>query len=61
MMLVLRTQAGLPPETREALRDEVKKHTGEDCMILSHGVDISEIQLKRDGPLWRQLFRRGIK
>ncbi len=57
-MLVLRTQACLTTEVKEALRAEVKKHTGEDCMILSHGIDIGEIQLKRESTLWRRLFRR---
>lgn len=58
-MLVLRTQAGLTPETREALRAEVKKHTGEDCIILDRGIYLSELRLKREYPLWRRLFRRN--
>lgn len=58
-MLVLRTQLELTPEAKEALRSEVKKHTGEDCIILDHGIDISELSLTRERPLWRRLFHRN--
>lgn len=57
-MLVLRTQYDLTPAAKEALRSEVKKHLGEDCIILDRGTDISELRLKRELPLWRRLFRR---
>ena len=58
-MFVLKTCAELSLETKEMLRAEFKKHTGEDCIILSHGLELDEIRLKKEQPLWRRLFRRS--
>ena len=58
-MLVLRTKFDPTPAVKEALRSEVKKHTGEDCIILSFDMELSEVHLKREQPLWRRLFRRN--
>lgn len=58
-MLVLHAQFDLTPEIKEALRSEVKKYTGEGCIILDHGINLSEFHLKRERPLWQRLFRRN--
>lgn len=57
-MLILRTDANLAKEQKEALRKEIKAHTGEDCIILDRGLQVSEIRLKKEQPLWRRLLRR---
>ncbi len=46
-MLILKTDAVLTKEQKEALRKEVKAHTGEDCIVLDRGVQVSEIRLKK--------------
>ena len=57
-MLVLHTEADLSRETKEVLRREVKNHTGEDCIVLDHGVKIELVPLKKEQSLWKRLFRR---
>ena len=37
-MWVLRTEANLSPEAIKILRKKFKKRTGEDCIILTHGL-----------------------
>ena len=58
-MLILKTDAVLTKEQKEALRKEVKAHTGEDCIVLDRGVQVSEIRLKKEQPLWWRLLRRA--
>lgn len=58
-MLVLKSGAQIDPEKKEKLRNEVKTRTGEDCIILDMGLEISEIKTKKEQPLWRRLFRKN--
>lgn len=58
-MFVLRTECDLTAEQKEILRSEFKARTGEDCVVLAHGFQIERIQLKKEQPLWRRLFRRS--
>lgn len=54
-MLVLRTELSLTSEDREKIRAEVKKHAGEDCIILDCGLRLEEVRLKKEQPLWKRL------
>ncbi len=58
-MFALKTDIELSLETKESLRAEFKRNTGKDCIILSHGLELDEIRLKKEQPLWRRLFLRA--
>lgn len=57
-MLVLKTPFDLTVEQREALRDELKERTGEDCIILTNGLQLEEVRLGKEHLWWRRLFRQ---
>lgn len=47
-MFFLTTDAHLTPEDRTVLRKEFEKHTGEKCVILSHGLKLATYPTKKD-------------
>lgn len=47
-MLVLTTEQTLEPEIKEKLRQEVMARTGEDCLILDCGLQLTQILLEKD-------------
>lgn len=47
-MWVLKTEAGLDYEHINMLREQFKKRTGEDCIILTHGLTAEWIPTEND-------------
>lgn len=47
-MIVLSAPGELSPNTKELLRKEVKEKTGEECIVLDCGVELTQISVKKD-------------
>lgn len=47
-MFVLMTPDELSPEVRKRLHDEFVEKTGEECLVLDHGIQITNISVKND-------------
>ncbi len=47
-MLFLKTEASLSKEEIEAVRSQIKERTGEDCVILTCGMTVERIPVKKD-------------
>lgn len=57
-MLVLFCKCNLNADQKEIVRAEVKKRTGEDCLIIDpEFTDIRQIKTQKDraAPLWKRL------
>ena len=56
-MLVLRTEQAVSNEHKEVMRQKIKELTGEDCIILDHGIQLERVPMKKDraAPLWKRL------
>ena len=50
-MLVLKTDAKLPNDIKSDLKEEVKRCTGEDCLVLDCGLSIERIRTLKEQPL----------
>ena len=47
-MFVLTTEYELTKETKRILREQFKKETGEDCIVLDLGMKVTQISVKKD-------------
>lgn len=47
-MLFLRTEARLSKEEIEVMRNQIKEHAGEDCIILTCGMTVERIPVEKD-------------
>lgn len=47
-MIVLSAPGELSPNTKEVLRKEVKEKTGEECIVLDCGMELTQISVKKD-------------
>lgn len=50
-MLVLKTDARLSNDVKAKLKEEVKRCTGEDCLVLDCGLSIERINVIKEQPL----------
>lgn len=55
-MYILRTEATLDSEKREALRRAFRERTGQDCLVLDCGLTLERVQVKKEQPLFKRLF-----
>jgi hypothetical protein len=47
-MFVLTTEHELTKEAKRILREQFKKETGEDCIVLDLGMKVTQISVKKD-------------